>query len=95
VGGHLAEGHPDPGGVERPRCTPAIVRVHRTLALVAEADASERPWAYLEYYCHSCVLRMDWPGFVPAFLDPEYDTHITEIEGIERGRALPLPVFSS
>ena len=34
---------------------------------------------------------MDWPGFVPAFLDPDYDTHITEIEGIERAR-LSVPV---
>ena len=59
------------------------------MALIAEALASGRPWVYLEYYCHSCVLRMDWRGFVPAFLDPDYDTHIDEIEGIERGRLRP------
>jgi hypothetical protein len=29
---------------------------------------------------------MHWPGFVPAVLDPDYDKHIDEIEGIERAR---------
>ena len=69
-----------------PAAPPAGARVHRTLALVKEADASGRPWVYLEYYCRSCVLRMSWPGFVHAFLDPDYDRQIDEIVGIERAR---------
>jgi hypothetical protein len=32
---------------------------------------------------------MSWPGFVPAYLDPEYDRQIQEIECIERGRRIP------
>ena len=72
-----------------PTAPAAVARVHRTVALVAEVLGSGRPWAYLEYYCHSCVLRMHWPGFAPAFLDPDYDHQIDEIEGIERARYGP------
>ena len=78
-----------------PETPMAIARIHRTLALIAEAEASGRPWAYLEYFCHACVLRMNWPGFMPAFLDPDYDTHVTEIEGIERGRDATPSVIGS
>ena len=73
-----------------PAAQAAVARVHRTWALIAEADASGRPWAYLEYFCHACVLRMHWPVFVPAFLDPEYATQLDEIERIERARGTPI-----
>lgn len=76
-----------------PAAPAGVSRVHSTVALVAEALASGRPWAYLEYYCHACDLRMRWPGFVPAFLDPDYDKHIDEIEGIERARIGPPRVL--
>jgi hypothetical protein len=72
-----------------PNAPAAVARAHRTAALVEEALVSGRPWAYLEYYCHSCVLRMHWPGFVPAYLDPDYDKQIDEIEGIEQSRVAP------
>ena len=71
-----------------PAAPPAVARVHRTLALVAEALASGRPWAYLEYDCHSCVLRMHWPGFVPANLDPDYERHISRDRGHRAGESL-------
>jgi hypothetical protein len=70
-----------------PAAPAAVARVHRTVGLVAEVLGSCRPWAYLEYYCHACVLRMHWPSHVPAFLDLDYDRQIDEIEGIERGRS--------
>ena len=76
-----------------PAAPAAVARVHRTLALIAEALVSGRPSAYLEYYCHACVLRINWSGYVPAFLDPDYDNQITEIEGIERARVGPPRVI--
>ena len=69
----------------------AVARVHHTLALIAEAEASGCLWAYLEYYCHACVLRMNWPGFVPAFLDPDAHTQLSKIESIERNRYVHSP----
>lgn len=56
------------------------------MALIAEAEASGRPWAHSEYFCHACVLRMNWPGFVPAFLDPDSGTQLELIARIERSR---------
>jgi hypothetical protein len=52
----------------------ATQRVRYSIALLEEYEAGEpyaEPWVYLEYYCHACMLRMNWPGFVPAYLDPE------------------------
>lgn len=72
----------------------AIERVRSSIALLEEyaaGDLRASPWAYLEYYCHSCLLRLSWntPGWEGrqlAFLEPDYDEQIRQIEAIERGR---------
>jgi hypothetical protein len=52
-------------------------------------DARSDSWQYLEYFCHACVLRMNWPGYVPAFLDPDYDEQMSQVGAIERTRREP------
>ncbi len=79
--------------IERAEPTPesvaAVERMRHSIALLEEYGANEphaEPWVYLEYFCHACVLRMSWPGFVPAFLDPKYDQQLQQVVDIERGR---------
>ena len=74
-----------------PETEAAIGRVHRSIALLEECIAGDlrtNPWAYLEYYCQACVYRLswkgDWVGRELAFMESDYDSHMAEIERIER-----------
>jgi hypothetical protein len=87
--------------LEREERTPeseaALERMRYSIALLEEyaaGDLRASPWAYLEYYCHGCLLRLGWntPGWEGrqlAFLEPDYDDRIRQIEAIERGRRGP------
>lgn len=76
-----------------PETEAGIARIRRSITLLEEyiaGDLQMNPWAYLEYYLGACVMRLswkgDWVGREFAFMEPDYDEHMTEIEKIERPR---------
>ncbi|HET6576245.1 MAG TPA: hypothetical protein VFG68_21770 [Fimbriiglobus sp.] len=81
-------------GERTPQGQAAVERVRSSIGLLEEYVSvylRTDPWSYLEYYCHGCLLRLGWDGPAwegrqLAFLDPDYDGHIREIEVIERAR---------
>ncbi|HET6572269.1 MAG TPA: hypothetical protein VFG68_01615 [Fimbriiglobus sp.] len=85
------------GDVRTPEGEAVIERVRYSICLLEEyvaGDLRSDPWAYLEYYCHGCLLRLGWDGPGTegrqlAFRDPDYDGHIRQIEAIERARRGP------
>jgi hypothetical protein len=75
----------------------AIRRTRESIVLLEEVVAAgdERPWPYLEYFCHACQLRLAWrtpawEGRRLAVLDDDYDEHVRQIIWIERGRYCAL-----
>lgn len=84
-------------GERTPEVEAAIGRVRQSISLLEEYAAvylRTDPWAYLEYYCHGCLLRLGWDGPGTegrqlAFLDPDYEGHVCQIEAIERTRRGP------
>ena len=85
-----SRGGSGPSPAERtPESVAAVARMQHSIAMLEEHASGEphaEPWAYLEYYCHVCVLRMSWTGFVTAFFDPDYDRQFQQVLDIERGR---------
>jgi hypothetical protein len=72
----------------------AIRRTRESIVFLEDyvtAHLSTRPWAYLEYYCQACMLRLsystpDWEGRQIAVMEADYEEHMREIEQIERHR---------
>jgi len=66
----------------------------RLLEEYVEHHEAKSPWAYLEYFCSACILRLgysgpEWEGKQFAFVEDDYDAHIAGIESLERRRLSP------
>lgn len=67
-------------------------RIDDSVALIEEYRAcffASAPWAYLEYFCEGCVLRLsystpEWRGRELAVVDEHYGEQMRQIERIER-----------
>lgn len=71
--------------------TVILDRIQRSVTMLDAFESpplNATPHPYLEDFCHACLLRLrwngDWIGRELAFCEADYDTHMAEIERIEK-----------